>query len=87
MKNFKSFIDKNNEKELLADLCHKQWSGWMEYLFSKCENNSDGSVTIPKEFVDRWKRQLSTDYDNLSEKEKDSDRIEADKFLKLFYGE
>lgn len=28
-------------REKLAELCHKQWSGWMEYLFSKCEGDLD----------------------------------------------
>lgn len=68
-------------RERLADLCHRQWSGWMEYLFSKCVTNDDGTVTIPKWAVDRWKRQLSTDYKDLTLIEQDSDRKEADKFL------
>lgn len=74
---------KNDLREQVADLCHKQWSGWMEYLFSKCTTNEDGTVTIPKASVDRWKRQMGTDYEDLPEKEQDSDRTEADKFLLL----
>ncbi len=27
-------MDETTEK--LAQLAHQQWSGWMEYLFSKC---------------------------------------------------
>lgn len=38
--------------------------------FTKCIINEDGSYTIPKEFVDRWTRQMNTKYIDLSEQEK-----------------
>jgi hypothetical protein len=28
-------------QEKIAELCHKQWSGWMEYLFLKCFSEVD----------------------------------------------
>ena len=71
-------------REQLADLCHRQWSGWMFYLFSKGKFNSDGTWTMPAEFVQRWKRQMETPYAELSEAEQDSDRAETDKFFALF---
>ena len=67
--------------ELLADLSHRQWSGWMNYLFDKCSLNDDGTLTIPKYYVDRWQKQIYTDYKDLSETEKESDRIEARKVI------
>jgi len=70
-------------REKVAALCHEQWSCWMSYLFDKSIKNNDGSVTIPKDFVERWMRQMRTSYTELSEPEKDSDRREADKFLLL----
>ena len=70
-----------NKREALADYAHDVWSRWMQYLFSKSKQNTDGSVTIPKDLVDRWKRQMTTSYLKLSEKEKDSDRDEADKII------
>jgi len=70
-------------RELLAGLCHRQWSGWMEYLFSKSIGNEDGTFTIPEPLVNRWNRQLTTDYGDLPENEQNSDRKEADKFLGL----
>lgn len=79
----KTFDDKDDLQEHLADLCHSQWSGWMEYLFSKCLDIEDGSLIIPREFVSRWRRQVSTSFFLLSESEKDSDRKEADKFIEL----
>lgn len=71
-------------KEDLANLAHDQWSHWMKYMFSKSVENQDGSITIPKELVERWTRQMNTDYANLSESEQDSDRNEANKFLEVF---
>jgi len=62
----------------------------MEYLFSKSipykpgeVQNYEGAVIIPKWAVDRWTRQMNTDYFNLPDNEKESDRKEADKFLVL----
>jgi len=70
-------------KETLSDLCHQMWSGWMEYLFTKCITNENGSLTIPQEFVERWARQIDTCYENLSEEEKNSDRIEAERIITI----
>lgn len=63
--------------EDLACLEHEQWSKWMKYLFSKSQLNEDGTVTIPKDLVDRWNRQINTHYSDLSESEKESDREQA----------
>lgn len=77
-------------REKLAELAHSQWSGWMRYLFSKCIpykpgeiQNYEGALIIPKVSVDRWKRQTETPYSELSNKEQDSNREQADKFLKV----
>lgn len=71
-------------REILADLCHKQWSGWMKYLFSKGTFNDDGTWTMPRWAVERWRTQMNTPYADLSNAEQDSDRLEADKFLAVF---
>jgi hypothetical protein len=55
----------------------------MEHLFRKCEIHPDGTATIPKWAVDRWKRQIATNYKELSEEEKNSDREEADRYLEV----
>lgn len=71
-------------REIVANLCHRQWSGWMKYLFSKGTFNSEDRTWImPKWAVDRWTRQLETPYEELSEEEKDSDRAEADRFIAI----
>lgn len=73
-------------REKLAALAHDQWAGWMRHLFRKCPTNPDGTVTIPKWAVDRWIRQMNTDYHDLPEDEKESDRREADRYLKILHG-
>ena len=68
--------------ELLAGFEHDRWSRWQKYLFSKCIVNNDGSLTIPKELVKRWNRQISTNYNSLTEQEKDSDKKETIRIIK-----
>lgn len=60
--------------EFHAERQHQIWGHWMEYQFSLCEEQGDGSLVIPAEKVARWKRQLATSYDELSEAERESDR-------------
>ena len=82
-----------NKIEQLADIQHRIWAHWMIYLFSKCpdevrfENGvhfETGNKIIPKDFVERWKRQCDTEYSQLSDAEKKSDIEQAHKFLHLF---
>ena len=76
-------IDYKQLEETLAELCHSQWSGWMKYLFSKCETTKEKDMIIPEWAVARWLRQSNTDYDELSPEEQESDRVEARKFIKI----
>lgn len=73
--------------EKLSNYEHDRWSRWQKYLFSKCKINNDGSLTIPKEFVYRWTRQMNTKYDDLLEEEKNSDRKETIRILECLNGE
>ncbi len=67
--------------ERLASTQHGIWSHWMRYQFSMCQRNEDGSITIPADKVDRWRRQMLTPYTELTEREKQSDREQAYKIL------
>lgn len=60
--------------ETLAAIEHGRWSHWQKYLHEQCKRNEDGSLTIPADLVSRWTIQANTDYSELSEKEKNSDR-------------
>lgn len=75
-------VEKSLDEEVLADLCHRQWSWWMNYLFSKFEYK-DGNLVIPSWGNERWQRQINTEYKDLPELEKESDRVEARKFIKV----
>lgn len=86
--NEKEYREKYGEKagefrEKLTALCQSQWSGWMRYLFEKGISNDDGTWTMPSWAVERWKRQVEVSYADLPENEKNTDRREADKFIKL----
>ena len=65
--------------ERLAALSHEQWSGWAHWMFEKW----DKMHASGESFQDRWKRQMTRPYHELSEAEKESDRIEASKILAL----
>lgn len=72
--------------ELLADVSHDIWSHWMRWQFHCGKFNEDGTWTMPSEKVERWTRQMRTSYENLSEKEKDSDREQAYKIRTALNG-
>lgn len=65
-----------------ADKQHQIWSHWMKYMFSECDFGlptvmsaiENGSCIISKDKVERWAKQMNTDYKDLTEKEKQSDR-------------
>jgi len=55
----------------------------MEYLFSKCIFDDDGTATIPAWAVTRWQRQIATPFEDLSPDEQESDLREADRMLAI----
>lgn len=75
-------------REKLAALAHEQWSGWMQYLWSKAVHDatggkSDGAVTIEPGYAKALRRQMDTPYEDLPYEEQESDRHEADRVLAL----
>lgn len=73
----------NELREALAAVSHEIWASWTRWQFSVCTPNADGSLTIPAALVERWTRQMNTPYAELTEREKDSDREQADKILNV----
>ncbi len=82
--------------EPMADMEHEQWIHWMKYFVEKGDpqlveqgrfhtvnpRNDDVVVLVFKaEDWNRWKRQMATQYHDLSEKEKNSDRNQAKKMI------
>ena len=76
-----------DRRELLAEYNHNAWSGWMAYLFEKCEtpfSTAEGKeYIIPAWAVKRWTRQMTTLYKDLPEDEKKSDLEEADRMIAI----
>lgn len=75
-------VPQNAMLQELASIQHDIWSHWMEYFFSKCTEQEifdngkhfkTGNLVINKDLVKRWKRQMKTPYNELSETEKQSD--------------
>ena len=69
-------------RELVAEVSHEIWSHWMKYLFSRCEDDDLG-IVIMHEDARHWDRQRKMPYEELTEREKDSDREQADKIIKI----
>ena len=69
--------------EALASKQHDIWAHWMKYFFHVCPPDNNGICTVPAELTERWQRQARTDYADLSETEKESDRDIVKRFLLL----
>ncbi len=63
-----------NLYEELAELEHEQWAHWTKYMIDN----------LTMENIEKWKRQIKMTYNELSEKEKESDRRWAEKSLEIF---
>lgn len=72
--------------EQLAAIQHDIWSHWMAYVLDHCcTENGDGSMVVPAELVARWRRQILAPYAELSERERESDRDQVDRFWPLLH--
>lgn len=60
-------------REWLADLEHKQWAHWTRYMLDH----------LTEENIMRWKAQIDTPFEKLSEKEKVSDFEWAEKVIEI----
>jgi hypothetical protein len=69
--------------DTLADIEHRRWAHWQQYLHSKAVRQPDGSLLIPSDLVARWEKQISTDYTDLDERDKGSDRDQVTKYLPI----
>lgn len=70
--------------EQLAAIEHERWADWQKYLHSKTEYSviSD-SHFIPQVLFRQWERQIATSYADLSEEEKESDRVQVRRYWGL----
>lgn len=80
----------NWEEEFIekgAALEHDRWAKWQKWMHGRVYDSSKSInphlKVIPTEDFNRWERQIATKYEQLSDKEKESDRIEVRKYLPL----
>jgi hypothetical protein len=78
-----NFVGASKMLDQIADLQHEIWSHWLRYLFEVSLQNDDGTVTVPADKVERWKRQMITKYADLSDNEQNSDLEQARKIVDL----
>jgi hypothetical protein len=64
--------------ERLAAIEHQRWADWQGYLHAKLMG-----YTMATDDYNRWEKQIITSYDDLSEREKQSDRDEVERYLPL----
>ena len=76
-------MNKETLMEYLANLEHERWSNWQAYVHNLCIKNDDGSLTIPKEYVEHWNYEINTKYEDLPENIKNSDRKEVYKRIPI----
>lgn len=69
--------------EELAEVEHARWAHWQRYLHDQCEVLPDGRLAIPAHLVERWEIQIATPYDELSDKEKESDREQVQRVIPI----
>ncbi len=70
--------------EITAAWIHRLWAHWMRHMFSQCEKDKRGRYIIPKNLVERWMRQMSRPYRDLTEKEQNSDRAFVASLMQVF---
>jgi len=73
-------MTKSTIKEELARVEHERWADWQKYLHSKCVQMPDSSLIIPAASVRHWERQIETPYDELTDREQDSDREQVERY-------
>lgn len=76
------FLDTDDALEAIARVEHERWAHWQRYLHQQCTRNDDGSLTIPAPLAERWERQIGLSYGELTQRERDSDREQAEEYLK-----
>lgn len=68
-------------REKLAAIEHERWADWQKWVH-KVLREANPSPEIG-DILERWDRQIETPYEKLSEKEKDSDREQVDRYWQL----
>ena len=72
-------------RQQLAAIEHQRWSDWQRYMHDKMRliPASGGDMRLWKLDYDRWEKQITTPYAELSEGEKVSDMEQVDRYWPL----
>jgi putative protein kinase ArgK-like GTPase of G3E family len=69
-------------RERLAAIEHERWADWQKWCHEVLRKS--GELTEgADELLERWDRQIATQYDNLTDTEKQSDREQVDRYWPL----
>lgn len=71
----------DRRREALAVYAHQAWAAYMTYHLEQGRLNKDGSITLSPEYVKALRRQAGLSFTELTVREQDLDRQEADKIL------
>jgi hypothetical protein len=85
-KHIEEFVEKG------ADIEHQRWVHWQKYMHSKMAYNeavnpdtghTEAFYVLKADLYERWERQIDTEYVELSEAEKESDREQVRAYTDL----
>ena len=68
-------------REQLAAIEHERWADWQKWCHKVLRENNPSPEQ--GDILERWDRQIETPYAGLSEKEKQSDREQVDRYWQL----
>lgn len=70
-------------KEKLASIEHERWSDWQKWCHEVLRESMPDHWTELNNVLERWDKQIATSYKDLSEREKQSDRDQVDRYWSL----
>ncbi len=71
-------------RERVAAAAHEAWKERLYYLLGACSNllpDANGRVCIPDQLVKLWTKQMRESYNQLPDAERETYRVEADRYL------
>ena len=68
-------------REKLANIEHQRWSDWQSWCHKILRENCPSEQM--EKVLEKWDKQIATSYENLTEKEKDSDREQVFRYLPI----
>ena len=79
----KEYYPKDKLFEKLAAIEHERWADWQSYVHSKLQLREGDGCFLSMDDCRHWQRQIDTQYNGLSEEEKDADRAQVMRYWHL----